>query len=310
VIAPDRRLSIFSLRDTVSDARGWTNRTVVSSFGVNVAVSTDDPALLAALCERLPPHVQSGPKRPVDLHYAIYSRPTAASPGRVQPMYVGHSRAGPFNAAEGKSFGSAQGNLFVHTLDQTRACEVFESTVQVEVAAASTEWIFIRAGVVVHDGGAIVILAPPMRGTSTLVDALVRAGATYYSDEYAVIDRDGHVHPYCVPLSMRTADGGKRRVSLGDRTMARPAVPIRTIVATRHEPGAVWRARRGTPAESAMTLLSNAVRVRLAPPNTLDVLARAVENAVLLGGPRGEASLVAPQLLHASRQPPSAHTTA
>jgi hypothetical protein len=309
VIAPDRRLSIFSLKDP-SDARGWTDRAVVSSFGVNVAVSTDDPALLTALCERLPPHVQSGPKRPVDLHYSIYSRPTASSPGRVQPMYVGHSIAGPFDAAEDRSFGSAQGNLFVETLDQARACEAFESTVQVDVAAASTEWIFIHAGVVVHDGGAIVIPAPPMRGTSTLVDALVRAGATYYSDEYAVIDRDGRIHPFCVPLSIRTGDGGKRRVSLGDRTMARPAVPIRTIVSTRHEVGAVWQARRGTPAESAVTLLSNAVRVRLAPRSTLDVLARAVESAVLLEGPRGEASLVAPQLLNESRQPPSAHTTA
>ena len=213
-------------------------------------------------------------------------------------MYVGHSSAVPFGSTEGRS--DSARNLFVETLDQTRACDAFESAVRVDVASASTEWIFIHAGVVAHDGGAIVLPATSLRGTSTLVEALVRAGATYYSDQYAVLDRDGRVHPFSAPLSIRTSDGGKRRVRLGDGTPAGPPVPIRSVVATRHETGAVWQPRHGTAAESVMTLLASAVRVRLAP-NTLDVLARAVDAAVLLEGPRGEADAVAPQLLTVSR---------
>jgi hypothetical protein len=283
VIAPDRRLSIFSLKSIAVDPQGWTDRTVVSSFGVSVGLSTDDPLLLTALCQRLPPCSAIKPSGPVDLQYSMYSRPTGGDGSRVQSLYVGHSSAG----------------LFVQTLDRAKACEAFESTVQGDVAAASTEWVFIRAGVVVHDGAAIVIPAPTMHGTSSLVEALVRAGATYYSDEFAAIDAGGRVHPYRIPLSLRTAEG-KRRVAVTDGSPELPPVPIRTIVSTRHQAGAAWQPRRGTPAEAVMALLANAIRVRLAPRVTLDVLARAADGAVLLEGPRGDADHVAPLLLERS----------
>jgi len=285
VIAPDRRLSILSLTGATSDPHGWTDKAVVSSFGVSVRVLTDDATLLSALCKRLPPCARTKSTAAVDLQYSMYSRPTASDRGKVQPMYVGHSSAG----------------MFVETLDQARACEAFESTVQFDVASTSKDWVFVHAGVVVHDGAAIVIPAPSTHGKSTLVDALVRAGATYYSDEYAAIDGQGRVHPFRIPLSLRTGDGGKRRVAIGDDAPALPPVPIRTIVATRHEPGASWQPRRGTAAESVLTLLSNTVRARIAPRAALDVLARAAGGAVLLEGPRGDADLVAPQLLKESR---------
>jgi hypothetical protein len=280
VIAPDRRLSILSLKSVSVDPLGWTDRTAVSSFGVSVGVSTDDPTLLTALCQRLPPCAAIKPTGPIDLQYSMYSRPTGGGGSRVQPLYVGHSPNG----------------LFVQTLDRARACEAFESTVQFDVAATSTGWVFVHAGVVVHDGRAIVIPAPSMHGKSSLVDALVRAGATYYSDEYAAIDPDGRVHPFRTPLSLRTAEG-KRRVEVRDEAADLPPSPIRTIVATRHQPGARWQPRRGTPAEAVMALLANTVRARLAPRAALDVLVSAAAEAVLLEGPRGDADAVAPLLL-------------
>ena len=48
--------------------------------------------------------------------------------------------------------------------------------------------------------------APSFGGKTTLVAALVRAGAIYYSDEFAVLDEQGFVHPYAKPLSIRGAD--------------------------------------------------------------------------------------------------------
>ena len=285
MIAPDRRLSIFSLTDATSDQHGWTHKAVLSSFGVSVGVLTDDPALLSALCQHLPPGARTQPISAVDLQYSMYSRPTASDRGRVQPMYVGHSSAG----------------LFVDTFDRATACEAFESKVQSDIAMTSTGWVFVRAGVVVHDGEAIVIPAPATLGKSTLVEALVRAGATYYSDEYAAIDLKGRVHAFPMPLSLRSGDGRKRRVPIDDAKAPLPPVPIRTIVSTRHEPGASWRPRRGTPAESVMTLLSNTITSRQAQPVTLDVLARATEGATLLEGPRGDADLIAPQLLRENR---------
>jgi hypothetical protein len=280
VVAPDRRLTIVSLKGRPVDPQGWTDRTAVSSFGVSVALSTDDPTLLTALCQRLPPCSTIKPSGPVDLQYSMYSRPIGGDSTRVQPLYVGHSAGG----------------LFVQTLDRAKACEAFESTVQFDVAAASTQWVFVHAGVVVYEGQAILIPAPSMHGKSSLVAALVRAGATYYSDEYAVIDAEGRVHPFRTPMALRT-ESGKRRVQVNDGSPALGPVPIRLVVSTRHQPGAAWRPRRGTPAEAVLALLANTVRVRLAPRVALDVLARAAGAAILLEGPRGDADDVAPFLL-------------
>ncbi len=38
-----------------------------------------------------------------------------------------------------------------------------------------------------------MIVGRPQSGTSTLVAELLRAGASYYSDQYAVLDREGRI---------------------------------------------------------------------------------------------------------------------
>ncbi len=178
---------------------------------------------------------------------------------------------------------------------RTTLLDAFESIVRFDIAVA-TDWVFVHSGVVVWNGAAIAVPAPSMHGKSRLVDALVRAGAIYYSDEYAVIDSQGFVHPFQRPISLRTASGTVRRTMLRNPNFA-GAVPLRLVVSTRYEPGAEWRPRRGTAAEALLVLLSNTVRARLAPRETLRVLARAVARAELLEGCRGEAESVALLLL-------------
>lgn len=285
VITGPLGLSTSSNRLGTSDELGWTNKAVVSAYGVNVGINTDDPALLETLCKCLPAASQTEKSDKVDLQYSMYSRPTQPDGRPVQPFYVGHSSTG----------------LIVETFDKVKACEAFESAVQLGVAAASTEWVFVRAGVVGWNGQAIVIPAPSQHGKSRLVDALVRAGATYYSDEFAVIASNGAVHPFRIPLSFREP-GGRRRVDLSGAPAEAlpPPLRIRTIVVTRHELGAEWRPRRGTPGEALIALLSNTVRARVAPGDSMKVLARALVDAVMLEGPRGDADLLAPRLLEAS----------
>ena len=45
-------------------------------------------------------------------------------------------------------------------------------------------------------GGALLLPGGSFTGKTTLVGALVRAGAVYYSDQYALLDEDGLIHPY------------------------------------------------------------------------------------------------------------------
>src|SRR3954454_6698789 len=76
------------------------------------------------------------------------------------------------------------------------------------VAVSAPDVIFIHAGAVGHDGGAVVLPGESFAGKTTLVAELVRRGATYFSDEFAVIDRDGLVHSFPKPLSIRTPGSG------------------------------------------------------------------------------------------------------
>ena len=59
------------------------------------------------------------------------------------------------------------------------------------VAERAPDHLFVHAGVVGWEGRAIVMPGASFAGKTTLVQAWLEAGATYYSDEFAVLDRAG-----------------------------------------------------------------------------------------------------------------------
>ena len=83
------------------------------------------------------------------------------------------------------------------------ALAVLDSQLRGFVAFFAPDTIFVHAGVVAFNGKALVVPGKSFAGKTTLVAALVRAGATYYSDEFAVLDERGAIHPYPKPLSIR-----------------------------------------------------------------------------------------------------------
>jgi len=132
------------------------------------------------------------------------------------------------------------------------------------------------------------------------VAELIRAGATYYSDEYAVLDGDGMVHPFSRPLGLRTTGDGKtgrhRVEAFGSRAGVKP-LPVGLVLVSRYRAGARFTPRRATAGQGALDLLANAVSVRRQPGATLAALRRAVSEATVLRGARGEAAEVATRLL-------------
>ena len=80
--------------------------------------------------------------------------------------------------------------------DLAMACRELESNMHFQVALAAQDFLFVHAGVVQWKGQAIVVPGRTETGKSSLVMALVKAGGEYFSDEYAVLDREGRVHPY------------------------------------------------------------------------------------------------------------------
>ena len=86
------------------------------------------------------------------------------------------------------------------------------------VAQRSRQMLFVHAGVVGWRGLAIVIPGRSHAGKSTLVAELVRRGAVYYSDEFAVLDETGRVHPYRRTPVLRDDERRPQELRLVGRT--------------------------------------------------------------------------------------------
>jgi hypothetical protein len=161
--------------------------------------------------------------------------------------------------------------------------------------------VFIHAGVVAHQRRAIVIPGHSFSGKSTLVAALVQAGAIYYSDEYAVLNEAGLVTPYRDPLALRGREKPTRRQTLTAEDLGGIAgdepVPIGLVALVTYVPGATWEPRELSPAQGALAFLEHAIPVRDRPEQTLAVLRRGLGQASVLTGERGEAEETAQFLL-------------
>ena len=173
---------------------------------------------------------------------------------------------------------------------------ILENWLHLGLAARSPQALFLHAGAVVHRGRGIVLPGSTHAGKSTLVHALVEAGATYYSDEFAVLDPEGRLHPYPVTLNLR-GTGSLPAEGLGSRADL-PPVPVGLVLLARHEPGrAQDDFQEIEPGEAALECLQHAVNARAFPALALRCMASVAAGARFLKRLRGEASWTARQLL-------------
>lgn len=243
------------------------------TFGVPVMVRTDVPDDL--LAPRLPP----------------FTRPAAADAAVATFLLERDARGG-------YRFGPAGEDSDVK-LQLDHALDALQRSLRMAIALHAPRHVFLHAGAVVHEDRAIVIPGTSFSGKTTLVAALVRAGAAYLSDEFAPIDEHGLVHPFPTPLGMRNAvsvqiDHDVR--SLGGKVADRP-FPIGAVVLTRYEPGATWTPQPKSAGEAMLELMKHAVPAQPRPDQTLKTIARALEHAAVIAGDRGEAEALAPLLL-------------
>jgi hypothetical protein len=168
------------------------------------------------------------------------------------------------------------------------------------IVRCQSEVAVVHAGVVVHEDRAIVLPAETRAGKSTLVAELVRQGATYGSDEYALIDAGGCVHPYPRAILLRDESGDDQSPRLAadlGGTVAQEAVRAGLIVGVRRVPGAAFDVTPTTQAEAVLLLLRNTPHALAEALWILERIVRAVEATACYVGVRGEAAEAARSIL-------------
>lgn len=251
----------------------------IESYGVRVRACASSEDLFAELEELLPPSARR-----------------VEHDAEARRIGIVNEEDGSFNVYN-------QVNRVCENGTRDLALVVFHDQVQSFVALNAPNLVFAHAGVVGHEGRAIVIAGDSFSGKSTLVEALIARGAVYYSDEFAVFDAEGLVHPFARPLTLRHLQVEGRHDS-GDRTpeslgasVGQEPIPLGLMISTYYAPGTEWNPRRLTRGEAAIALMSKVVSARYRPQEALKLLSLVVDGVTALEGQRGEADEFAELLL-------------
>jgi hypothetical protein len=265
------------------DRLGWTNGRTFSAYGLCFCLRSNTPAGLEQAAAHLPLGWHAAPSGEVDILYSLRLAPPGNPKGRRSYHLL-----------------YCDAVLVARSLDLAPLLIALEHHAELLTAWLAQDCLFVHAGVVGWQGRAILIPGRSMSGKTTLVQALVEGGAAYYSDEFAVLDKEGRVHPYPVPLSLRSHDGRPARKTLvetlGGQTGVEP-LPVGLVVVTRYRRGSAWRPRKLSPGQALLALMDNTVAARRDPAHSMPILKRAVTNAHALKSQRGEAGEIAPFLL-------------
>lgn len=267
------------------DALGWTPVAVVRSYGVDVALRTNDDDLFRKVHDHLPSDVCQSQVDEVD---AIFSFIKGKRSGRVRSfnlVYHDHTR-------------------IARTHDIGEAIDAFSSWFRLVVGFLAPRHVFIHAGTVSYKGRVIIMPGRTMAGKSTLVQALVKQGARYMSDDYAVLEEDGTISPYDKPLSLRDADFRQmvRPFNDGEAVEKMPRPPG-LIIFSQYEDGASWAPKPLAPGQALLGLLDNSLGARRVPEKTTCALKALTLNAPAFTVERGEAAEAASAILRMCNQP-------
>lgn len=253
----------------------------VEAYGVRIGVRVDDVSTLAPLGDYLPFRSRRITQNPatIDRLFSIRTHPRDKWPA----LYI-----------DGEEV------FAIPQLDDV--LRVFEMEAKAFVAEMAPVHVFVHAATLAWGGRALLIPGGSFSGKTTLAAELVRAGATYYSDEYAVIDEAALVHPYPRPLGLRKPGGSihewRSAEELGGQTGSEP-IPIGLVVSAPYVAGTRWEPKRISAAHGLALLAANTRAVLHRPDSVLDVLQRAAGKAVFLESMRGDAAETATSVLTA-----------
>lgn len=157
----------------------------------------------------------------------------------------------------------------------------------------------VHAGAVQWGDQVLLLPGGTHSGKSSLVAELLRRGASYFSDEYALIDSEGRAHPYPRPLLIRNSGPDQVPALPGDygAPVATSSAKVGWIFSLTYEPNAFWNVAAITQGEGVITLLRNTPHVLGDAPGIMDSFHRAVMDAKCYSGKRPSAEYAADAIL-------------
>jgi len=256
--------------------------TIVDAYGVRISIDADDQSIfeqVKAICTE------------AFVGRLSFSEPALASPDlryRFRTLGNGEVEYDLDGARVGK---------FVQKRGFSRH---FNSMVRAHVAGKTKNWVFVHAGVVEWRGKAIVIPGQSQQGKTTLVSELIRIGAGYMSDEFAILDSGGFVHPFDRDLAVRTSQEiGMESVSPERFGAEKRLEPIEAgmVLFTSFVENGIWNPERTTVGNGILATIPQVIPVSFNTEFALKVLNTTFNRAIIVKSDRGEARETAPRVL-------------
>jgi hypothetical protein len=248
-------------------------RTACVAYGVPFVLQASDAELLAKMMACVP--------------HGTLADDKAGPPGGIFALSGRYSLSTPAGAL----------------LDSPELDTILERLTQelmVYVADLAPERVFVHAGVVGWRGRALVLPGTSFAGKTTLVAELVRAGASYYSDEYAVVDAGGLVHPHARDLQMREPGRPEQKGLAVAELLGHAgveALPVARVVFARYVAGGEWQPQPLSAGLAVLEMLRHSIPVQRTPARVMATLAAMMEPATAWRSERGDAAATARMLL-------------
>ncbi len=176
--------------------------------------------------------------------------------------------------------------------------DLLAGQIRLTVAEYAVEKVFLHAGAVAWKDKAVIIPARSFSGKTTLVAELIKKGAVYYSDEYAVLDEKGFVHSFPKTLSMRGIIDDYKQVERSPSSfgaaVGQTPLPVGLVLICKFD-----KTRKNdsefaleilSPGQAMLEIIDNTIPITNNPKFVLKILNKISEHAIIAKCQRGEAN--------------------
>jgi hypothetical protein len=272
------------MKKTLPAGEKSVRKVVFESFGARIALECDSEALFEKALERA--------QKALLGHVRIIDKPEKS---------VIDFRFGLWVDDNGVLYFDQNGSRTSYDGPEFIFLKSFDAMVRLRVAENAVDRVFVHAGVIGWKGRALMVPAVSHKGKTTLVAELIQNGAEYYSDEYAVIDRSGRVHPFPRDLMMRgfEKEGTDTLVppgQFGGRIGTKP-IRVGVVLFTEYREGSKWDPTQLTVGQGIMETIPHTIPVHVDPKFSLEVLNKAYKGAIIAKSFRGDARSASREIL-------------